>query len=103
MNWIILLVLVGVLFFIQKVNHLKHRFSLTAIIILVIFTYVTFSYAISGENLDLKSAEGIGRGMKIYFSWLAGSADNVKSITANAINMDWTKNNSQEIKILEEE
>ncbi len=103
MNWIILLVLVGVLFFIQKVNHLKHRFSLTGAIILVIFVYITFSYAIGGENLDLKSAEGIGSGIKIYFSWLAGSFNNVKSITANAVNLDWSKNNSQEIKILEKE
>lgn len=102
MNWIILLVLIGVFVLIQKVRHFRHRFSLTAITLIIIFVYVTFSYALGGEEINWKSAEGIGKGIKIYFSWLAGSFDNVRTITANAVKMDWSKNNTQEIKVLEE-
>jgi hypothetical protein len=56
-----------------------------------------------GEEINWKSAEGIEKGARIYFSWLTGLFSNVRTITANAINMDWSKNNSQEVKILEKE
>jgi len=63
--------------------------------VLVLFIYITATKALSSQNLNWKSAEGIQKGSKIYFSWLSSAFGNVKTITANAAKMDWGSNSSE--------
>jgi len=42
--------------------------------------------------VDLKTVPGLFKAVKIYFSWLGSVLGNMKSITTNAIKMDWNGN-----------
>lgn len=95
MFWIIVAVLIGAVYLIYNLRHLKHKAFLILFVILVLLIYVTASKALSNKNIDWKSIEGIERGSKIYFSWLSGAFSNVKTITANAAKMDWSSNASE--------
>jgi hypothetical protein len=95
MNWIIWAIIgVVLLLFVFKVSHLRHRLSIAFFVLLFLFLFGTFFLAIKGTDIDLKSASGIGQGVKIYFSWLGSSFGNIKALTTNAVDMDWSSNSS---------
>ena len=101
MNWIILIVLIAALMYFFKMKRVKHRVSWIITVALILFIYVTIAYSTSGEEIDWRTIEGMRTGTKTYLSWLAGTLDNVKEITANAINLDWSKDNSRKIRIFD--
>ena len=44
-------------------------------------------------GINLKSTKGIITSVKVYFSWLNIAFDNVRTITANAIRLNWQPDN----------
>lgn len=103
MYWIIIAILVVVAFFILRIHHLKHKIFLFLVVFAVLFIFITASNVVTKYKIDLKSVNGIEKGAKIYFAWLGGAFDNFKSITGNAIKMDWRFENktSEAIKVSE--
>lgn len=89
--WLILCVALAVLIVIKFISfrHLKHKIFAVLGILLLLFLYLTFTAIVSHNNLNLKTASGIFRAVKIYFSWFSLAFNNLKAITANAVNMDW--------------
>ncbi len=98
MNWLIIAILIILAFVFLKI-----RFFLVAIILIVLFVYTTASRVFSGYDIDWKSFSGIEKATRAYLVWFRGVFDNVKILTSNAIKMDWSKNKTEAIKILEEE
>lgn len=45
-----------------------------------------------GQEIDFKSIHGWSKASNLYFAWLGSFFKNVKSITSNAIKMDWGGN-----------
>lgn len=102
MYWIIIAALIVLAFAFLRLRHFKHKAFLILVIVLLLFFYITGSRVIAEHNIDLKSVSGIEHGFKVYFAWLGGAFDNVKVLTANAVNMDWTsKNQTEGIRIVE--
>ena len=89
MNWIIIIILLILVFAFLKMRHIKHKFIAIFIIILLIFFYTSASSLFSGQNIDWKSFSGLEKASHLYFSWLANSFSNLKSLTGNAVKMDW--------------
>ncbi len=102
MNWVIITVLIALAFFFLRVRHIKHKIFLIVIIVVLLFFYTTSSQVLSKHNIDWKSVSGIEKGLKVYFSWLGGALGNLKVLTANAVKMDWSVENSTNgIKVVE--
>jgi len=92
-TFIIVAVLVVVIWLIIEAKRLKHKVVAVVLIMLIIFTYVSFAVVIKNNEIDLKTTSGWASAGKLYFSWLGGIFTNVKSITAYAFKQDWKKVN----------
>jgi hypothetical protein len=92
-SWIIIGILVILAFFVVKMRHVKHKFTLVFIIILALFFYFSFSLVSKHYNLDFSSTNGFSKSLKVYFGWLANGFHNLKDITGNVVNMDWKSAN----------
>ena len=98
-TFIIIAVLVVAIWLIIEAKRLKHKVFAIVLIMLIIFTYISFAVVIKNNEIDLKTTSGWVSAGKLYFSWLGGIFTNVKSITAYAFKQDWKKVNES---ILEE-
>ena len=93
---IVLSVLVAGIWIIIEIKRLKHKLFAIFLIGLIIFSYASFALSIKGQNLDLKTISGLTQATKLYFAWLTNAFGNFKSITTNAVNMDWNANKTNE-------
>ena len=97
---LIVLILIGAIWIFVEFKRFRHKTWAILLIILILFTYISFIATIKGKNLDFHSIQGIKDAGGLYFSWLGSVFGNLKTITANAIHMDWKasdlnqKNNS---------
>ena len=94
--WILILVALLAVFIVTKVihfKHFKHRMSAILLILLVLFLYSTFTAVVKTNHIDLKTAQGVISAGNVYFSWLGQAFGNLKSLTGNAVKMDWIPNN----------
>jgi len=90
---IISLLIVGI-YAIAEFRKVKHQIWAVAIIALLLFAYISFTLVLKGREIDYGTASGLFQATKIYFSWLFGIFGNFKTITGNAIDMDWGVNES---------
>jgi len=88
---IIVSVLVLGIWVLIEVKRMRHKLFAIFLIVLILFTYISFSVTMKNNNIDLKTIDGISKATKIYFLWLGSAFENVKSITINAIQMDWAQ------------
>ena len=49
---------------------------------------------INANSVDLTSASGIFSSVRLYFSWLGHSFDNLQVLTGNVVRMDWFGNST---------
>ncbi len=90
-NAIIFLVigLAVAIWLITEVKHFKHKIVAIFFILLILSFYFSFSSVIKGKDIDLKTFEGMKEAGKLYFLWLGHAFKNVKTVTANAVDMNW--------------
>jgi len=88
---VLFVVIVGIYFFAES-KRVRHKIFAFFLIGLVIFFYVSASFVFKGKNIDYGSVSGIIDAGKLYFSWLGSVFVNLKSITTNAIGMNWGAN-----------
>ncbi|MCW8965573.1 MAG: hypothetical protein OQK82_02640 [Candidatus Pacearchaeota archaeon] len=91
---IMCLVIAGIWILIE-IKRLKHKIFAIFLIGLILFSYFSFTSIFGGTDINFKSSDGVMTASKIYFSWLISVAGNFKTITTNAINMDWSVNESE--------
>jgi hypothetical protein len=95
-NWLIIGIGILAVIVVTKVihfRHLKHRITALFLILLLLFAYLSFSSIVRSNSIDLKTVSGVLTAGKLYFSWLGATFINIKTLTGNAINMDWGPNN----------
>ena len=93
-SWIVIVILVLVGIFAIKMNHLRHRIFIIALVLLALFLYLSITLVTVQNELDLSSSKGFFNGMKVYGGWVAHAFQNTKTLTGNAIGMDWTATNA---------
>jgi len=104
MNWLIIGGLIILAFLFLRVKHMKHKVFLVLVIVALLFFYGTGYKVLSGQDINWRSVKGVEKGARIYVAWLGGVFGNVRSLTANAIKMDWKQENRTDnaIRIVEE-
>ncbi len=86
-----IVVLVIVVWILMETKKFKHKVFEIFLIFIILFIYFSFTFVVGGQA-NLTSWDGISKASSIYFSWLGSVFSNLKTITANAIHMDWGVN-----------
>lgn len=86
-------ILIAVIWVFVEVKRLKHKIIAIALIGLILFSYLSFFAVFNDNKADLKTPSGLFDASKIYFSWLTSVFSNLKTLTANAIHLDWKPDN----------
>ncbi|MEK6918069.1 MAG: hypothetical protein AABW51_03920 [Nanoarchaeota archaeon] len=94
----IIIILIAAIWITLEFKRARHKIFAIFLIALILFTYFSFTTAIKGKNIDLGSTSGMVKAGGLYFSWLGHLFGNVKTVTANAVKMDWNNNNKTAVK-----
>lgn len=95
-TFIVVLVLIAAVWLIIEFKRFRHKILAVFLVLLILFTYFSFSSIVKRDGLDLKSPDGLKEAGKVYVLWLGNAFKNVKVITANAVNLSWIPNKSSE-------
>jgi len=77
-----------------EIKRLKHKIFAVFLVILILSLYVTANHSLKGQDIDFKTIPGIIKAGKIYFALIVSIYNNLKTITTNAIKMNWGGQNS---------
>ena len=91
---ILVVVLIAVIWLFIEFKRFRHKMLAVFLIVLILFTYISFSSVIKGKNIDLKTFEGIKEAGHLYVLWLGNAFKNVKVVTSNVVNMNWNVNDT---------
>lgn len=94
---ILVLVLVVAIWLIIEFKRFRHKMLAVFLVLLILFTYFSFSAVIKGKDLNLKTADGMKEAGRLYFIWIGNAFKNVKTVTSSAINMSWGVNETEEL------
>ena len=89
----IVAVLIIAIWVIIEVKRLRHKIFAIFLIALILFTYISFTITLRGEDIDMTTIPGVMAASKLYMSWLVSSFNNLRSITTQAISLDWNPKN----------
>jgi uncharacterized membrane protein len=92
-----LLIVIGLIiaiWLIIEIKRFKHKIFAIFLILLIIFTYVSFTVTLKNQDIDWKTGPGVMKAGKLYLSWLSSIFGNVKQITVHAIQMNWEGNST---------
>ena len=89
-----IVLVIAAIWVVLELKRFRHRALAIFLIIILLFTYFSFTFVFKDKKLDLSSINGIKDAGMIYYSWLGSLFTNVKSLSSNAVKMDWGVNNS---------
>jgi hypothetical protein len=95
-GWILILLGIVAIYVVAKVvhfNHFKTKILLILAILLILFIVSTFASVLHNNTIDFKSPSGVLQAGKVYFMWLGQAFGNIKTLTANAVKMEWMPKN----------
>ncbi len=90
----VIAILIIAIWVIIEIKRFRHKLFAIFLIALILFVYISFTFTIRGQDVDFKTFPGLMKATKLYFSWLGSAFGNLKSITTNAVRMDWRVNES---------
>ncbi|MFC1682036.1 hypothetical protein ACFL0X_00275 [Nanoarchaeota archaeon] len=91
----VVVALIAVVYIFIEIKRLKHKLFAIFLIALILFSYISFSVVLKDKDIDYKTTSGMTEASKVYFSWLGSLFGNVKTITTNAVGMDWSSNQTE--------
>ena len=89
-----IVLIIAAIWVVLELKRFKHRALAIFLIIILLFTYFSFTVVFKDKKLDLSSVDGIKEAGGIYYSWLGNIFSNVKGLSSNAVKMDWGVNNT---------
>ncbi|MDO8622790.1 MAG: hypothetical protein Q7R52_00945 [archaeon] len=91
----ILIVVISAIWVIIEAKRMKHKVFAIFLIALIIFFYASAFFVFRGKDVDFKTVPGVVSATKVYCSWLTTVFyGNLKSMTVNAVHMNWDLKNS---------
>jgi hypothetical protein len=91
---IVVCCIIALIWIMSEVRKIKHKVWAFALIALIIFGYISFAVTTKDQGVDYTSFSGIMKAFKIYFSWIGSLFGNFKTLTTNAVKMDWGVNSN---------
>jgi len=99
-TFLVIAIAIILIWIIFEFNGVKHKILAILILGLILFFYFSSVSVFKKYDLDYKSLSGLKESVLVYFSWMGSVFGNLKEITSNAINMNWSpdkvKQNSTE-------
>ena len=89
MTIIIIALVIALIWIFVELRRFQHKFFAIFLIALILFSYFGFVVTLKGKDINFKSADGLQTVAKLYFVWIGSIFKNFKTITANAIKLDW--------------
>ncbi len=89
---IIVAVIIAVIWIFIELKRFKHKLVAIFLVALILFSYIGFVASIKGKDINFRSVDGVKIAGKLYFLWLGKVFNNFKTLTTNAIHMDWRGN-----------
>ena len=86
---IIIALVIALIWIFVELRRFQHKFFAIFLIALILFSYFGFVVTLKGKDINFKSADGLQTVAKLYFVWIGSIFKNFKTITANAIKLDW--------------
>jgi len=90
---LVVAVLIIAVWVVIEIKRFKHKLFAIFLIVLILFTYFSFTAVLKGKDIDFKSGAGLKEAGKLYIAWLGSIFGNLKSITTHTIDMDWKQIN----------
>src|SRR3989344_791053 len=97
---IIVIVALLVLWLFVKFKEIRHRLFGTVILLLILSMFLTASYVIKKNSLDLREEGSFGKFTKYYMVWIGGIFSSAKQITGSVASYDWGSVKSPDIDYL---
>lgn len=94
-TFIILAGLILAIWVFIEFKRFRHKIWAIALILVILLGYFSFSAAVKGKDVNLKSMDGLKNAGGLYLAWLGHAFGNMKVITTNAISMNWADNESE--------
>src|SRR3989338_6080400 len=91
---IIIALIIALIWIFVELRRFKHKFFAIFLIAVILFSYFGFVTTLKGKDVDYKSLDGLQNIAKLYFIWVESVFKNFKTITANAVKMDWKGDSS---------
>jgi hypothetical protein len=88
----IIAALVIAIWVIVELKRVRHKIFALFLIGLILFLYFSSTFVFKGHDIDFKTIPGLTTAGKLYFTFLSSIFVNVKTITTNAIRMNWQGN-----------
>ncbi|MFA5020111.1 MAG: hypothetical protein WC533_03350 [Candidatus Pacearchaeota archaeon] len=92
--WIIAILLFVAIFVFVELKYLRHKFKWVLLLTLLLIVIITFMMSISGQDVNLKTGDGVKLAFKLYGAWIKQSFANMKVLTAHAIKLNWAGNST---------
>ena len=91
-QWIVIGAVIFVIFVFVKFRYIKHKLTWIFILLIILLLYIGFLTSMVGHNIDLKTYSGGQTAIKLYLVWLGNSFNNMKTLTGEAVKLDWGTN-----------
>ncbi|PIN77203.1 hypothetical protein COV15_02840 [Candidatus Woesearchaeota archaeon CG10_big_fil_rev_8_21_14_0_10_34_12] len=88
----VIAILIAAVWVFFKLKVIQHKFLLLFLIFLIVASFFSFRFAFKGEDISIKNPSDVGKISKLYFSWLTSAFNNFKTLTNQAIKMNWEGN-----------
>ena|SRR3989344_4255073 len=91
-NWVIIGLIVFLFIVISLVirfKYFKHHLTIVVFFVLIVLLLVSFVTIAKQNSFSIKEPSTYWKVTKVYFSWVGHAFGNLKTLTTNAIKMDW--------------
>jgi len=82
-------ILIAITWVYIEVQKFKHKAFAIFFIALLVFIYLTGALVLKDKDVNFKTISGMMTATKLYFSWLGTVFVNLKTVTANAMKLNW--------------
>ena len=84
--------LIIAIWIIIEIRRFRHKIFAIFLIILILFLYTSVFSVFNGKDINLSMVSGIVDAGKVYFSWIGSIFGDLKTITSNVLNLNWSQN-----------
>jgi len=91
--WFLLIMMVVAMILVVTLVQKKQAIATKLALIIGIFLVLTVGFVYISSDAKIHGVGDVFNFIKTYFSWLGSAFHNLRTVTANVVNLDWAANN----------
>ncbi|MEK6741577.1 MAG: hypothetical protein AABX68_00100 [Nanoarchaeota archaeon] len=92
--WLMFIVIILIVYLVLKVVLKKQAVATRLALYLFVIIMLTVGYVYMSSDSEIKTVKDVFNFGGVYFSWIGSVFHNFRSLTANAVQEDWSINNA---------